>query len=373
MKNKKMKRKIIIIVSLLCFIFQLNAQSDKFDDAYYSINQLKEKYGKEYKDSIYVFGTNNYKKDLKLIKKLKNLEILFIFEDFKKCYGRNDVYSCKEKKIPKILYQIPSNIKYLGIEGNTPLPLPFDLLTNCQILEELHIDNTYFPEKTDSVILDLSKFIRLHNFSFNINLEMENQPIYCYVKMPPNLITYSGYFSDEMISYDYLPRTLEYLDIQFDSIYPRQLFGLTNLKSLIISNDQPLTEDFLSLKSLKSLTLENLTSQDVFILSQMSSVDTIVWNNKKPFFPRASFLDIAKGIPIDMSKLKVKCIIVSGFDQGGVDGFGWQYNLHIATIIKRRIPEVNVFYYVGYNKPMREVTETDLKQKNFYDCKSLDE
>lgn len=105
----------------------------------------------------------------------------------------------------------------------------------------------------------------------------------------------------------------------------------------------------------------------------MSSVDTIVWNNKNPYYPRELFLNIAKGIPIDMSKLQVKCIMVSGFGEMSHAGGGWQYNLHIATIIKRRMPDVKVYYFVDYKQAMREVTEADLKQKNFYDCKSLDE
>lgn len=343
---------------------------------------LKKQYGENFRDSIRVFSTNNYKRDLKYMNRLSGLNNLIII-DFHNCFkGFSALFYRKEKKGRKKL-TIPQSVISVEFKGKTPLPLPFDFSQNKNKLESLLLNYCFIPNKIDTVHLDFSELLALKHFSLFIYSVDFNYSHVCVVKMPPNLMSFEGDISTEtevyncsplfFIYYDHLPLTIEYLDLRVDSIYPRQFFELTNLKTLRINNDQPLTEDFLSFKTLKSITLDNFTSQDVLILSQMSSVDTIVWNNKKPFFPRELFLDIAKGIPLDLSKLKVKCIMVSGFGEMSPAGGGWQYNLHIAKIIKRRMPKVNVFYYVGYNKPMREVTETDFKQKDFYDCKSLDE
>jgi hypothetical protein len=368
-----MKKYIIFILLMRC-IFQLNAQSDKFEDNYISKKELKIKYGKCYLDSIESYRSSNYNKEINYIFKLRNLKNLVIYDTYYSCQGDGKHSKCYEKKIGKRLLPIPKTVKYIEFNSSIPLPLPFDLSSQSQILEELHIQDSYFSQKTDSVCIDLSQFTRLQNFSFALYVLYQDQPIKCFIKMPPNLISFSGLLWDKHVTYDHFPITLQYLNITIDSLYPKQLFELKSLKSLSINNnDFTLTEDFLSLTSLKSIKLNRITIQDVNVLTKMTNLDTLIWDNKKSIYPRNDFLEIAKGIPVEIKNIKVKNIMVSGFGELGPEGGGWLYNLHIATIIKRRLPYAKVYYYVSHNQPMRAVTESDLKQKNFYDYKSLDE
>jgi hypothetical protein len=178
---------------------------------------------------------------------------------------------------------------------------------------------------------------------------------------------------DQNISFTPLPPTLECLDIIFkDSLYPKQLFELKKLISLTINNEFSLTEDFLSLSSLKFIEINRITIKDVNILSQMPNLDTLFWNNDKPNSINTDFIDIVKSIPVEIKCLKIKNLIISGFD-GWIspDGIGHGNIMAIAVYIKKRLPNTKVNFLV--NGLSVEVLESDLKQKYFWDCPKLDE
>jgi len=370
---KKIKGIIMFVLITTSFASITIAQDFKFDDAYLSKKDLKIKYGKHYQDTIDSYGSGNYNKEINYVFKLPNLKNLIIFDTYYSCQGNGEYDKCYYKKLGKRLLPIPKTVKYVEFNTSIPLPLPFDLSTQSEILEELHIRDSYFPEKTDSACIDLSQFTRLQNFSFSLFVLWQDQPIKCHIKMPPNLISFRGLVWDNHVTYDHFPITLQHLDITIDSLYPKQLFELKNLKSLSINNnDQALTEDFLSLTSLKSIKINRITNQDVSVLTKMTTLDTLIWENNSPIYPRNDFLKIAKEIPNEIKNLNVKCIMVSGFGSLEPDGSN-ELNIAISSIIKRKLPNTKVYYLVEYRSPMKEITESELKQKYFWDCPTLNQ
>lgn len=246
-----MKKKCLFIVIIFSFvvIYSQNIDGNLCENR----KDLKKQFGENFRDSIGVFSTNNYKRDLKYVNRLTGLNKLIIIDFHYSLKGFSTLFYRKEKKLT-----IPQSVIAVEFKGKTPLPLPFDFSQNNNKLESLLLNYCFIPNKIDTVHLDFSELFALKHFSLFIYSIDFNYSHVCVVKMPPNLISFEGDISTKtevydcspffFIYYDHLPRTLEYLDVRVDSIYPRQIFGLTNLKSLIINNDQPLTEDFYHLK-----------------------------------------------------------------------------------------------------------------------------
>ena len=344
------KLTVIFFVSLLFFALMhvLYAQDITTCNnySYNNIKELKKTFGNFYADSInaiYNVQLSNYKKEEEHILKTKKLHVIG------DVWQRNPIYKKKNgdiyfrKKIKT--YPLSQKLEYLYLE-DVPLPLPFDLNESKETLKELTFSYCEYIRDTNFSSFDFSDFDSLQYLYFHIlGYHMINgvaeflPPNACYLKLPPNLKSLS-YYDDNQINTPIYPKTLEKLELLSCDFVPEQVFELPNLRKLFIrygeivsdtdfnyihsfnlneldslgyylGSYRPLSEKFITMDSLHTISLSIVKEEDVEILSKMPNLDTLILTG---ILDRKTAMYVLNYMPDNINKLtNIRCLIISAY------------------------------------------------------------
>ncbi len=259
---------------------------------------------------------------------LKSIEIYYhSFDFFHKYipYMNNLKYVlirgyCRKKDYKQFL--ITSNLEYLWLD-DASFPLLVDLYQLKKTLKvlEIAIRKNFYGRIKSNYHIDFSEFDSLTYLSFNI-APKDNS--YISITFPPNL-----YYLDWIVypaqSNTPIPQSVEIMDLKIiDNVFPSDLYKLQNLKYLSIGNMEDkstLLPDSLPLiSSIVTLLIDDITEQNVKIISQMPQLDTLILYNA------------TNKLPVNISQLQN----IKNFQ------FGKYSDSTIVNQIRRLFPNSNV-------------------------------
>lgn len=292
-------------------------------------------------DSILCYNVTNLIKERDKMFKMKNLVKISFNEGF--------LRKARNNFIIKNPIEIPASVRYAYFWSSVPISIQYNLHQNKDKLEVLFFSDIYFDKnqnimKNNRFYLDFSYLESLKEFTCHFT-NLTDQNIKIELILPHNLISFSGDV-DSNFTIKSFPKSIEHIEISFGDTFPNDFFRLSELKVLYIDNYIPITKDFLNFKKIQKLKVTHLTTADIGIIKQMSSLDTLYFepNLDCNFNSHNDLL-----IPIEIKNLTVKCMVLKSYSNN--------CNLEqYAKKIKRFLPMTKVFYIDRQGK-MFEINE----------------